>query len=360
MKKIIALTLSSLLCISAVGCSSKKNNNDIVATVNGNNITVKQFESTLALYKESLEAMYGSTIWDTEVEAGVKYKDKFKDIMLDQMIDIEAVCEQARKDKLAPSEEEVDKAFEELKKNIDADEEYKKKLEGLGIDDTYLRSQQEQDLTIQKYKENFDKNLKISDEEMKKYYEEHKADYYKDEVKASHILISTVDDNGKELSEAKKKEAKKKAEEVLKKAKSGEEFSELAKEYSDDPGSAANGGDLGYFNTGEMEEAFETAAYKLNVNEYTTTPVETSYGYHIIMKTGQKDKPSYKKSKDSIKEKLVDEKKDNDSTISAKAMIALRKKYNIKIKDKTVKNDYNSYIKNATTTTTTTTASSSK
>lgn len=96
--------------------------------------------------------MYGSTIWDTEVEAGVKYKDKFKDIMLDQMIDIEAVCEQARKDKLAPSEEEVDKAFEELKKNIDADEEYKKKLEGLGIDDTYLRSQQEQDLTIQKYK----------------------------------------------------------------------------------------------------------------------------------------------------------------------------------------------------------------
>ena len=120
MKKIIALTLSSLLCISAVGCSSKKNNNDIVATVNGNNITVKQFESTLALYKESLEAMYGSTIWDTEVEAGVKYKDKFKDIMLDQMIDIEAVCEQARKDKLAPSEEEVDKAFEELKKNIDA------------------------------------------------------------------------------------------------------------------------------------------------------------------------------------------------------------------------------------------------
>ena len=281
MKKIIALTLSSLLCISAVGCSSKKNNNDIVATVNGNNITVKQFESTLALYKESLEATYGSTIWDTEVEAGVKYKDKFKDIMLDQMIDIEAVCEQARKDKLAPSEEEVDKAFEELKKNIDADEEYKKKLEGLGIDDTYLRSQQEQDLTIQKYKENFDKNLKISDEEMKKYYEEHKADYYKDEVKASHILISTVDDNGKELSEAKKKEAKKKAEEVLKKAKSGEEFSELAKEYSDDSGSAANGGDLGYFTKGQMVQPFEEAAFSLKSGEISGL-VESEYGYHII------------------------------------------------------------------------------
>ena len=98
MKKIIALVLSSLLCISAVGCSSKVNDSDIVATVNGNNITAKQFQATLALYKESLEVMYGSTIWDTEVEDGVKYKDKFKDIMLDQMIDIEAVCEQAKKD----------------------------------------------------------------------------------------------------------------------------------------------------------------------------------------------------------------------------------------------------------------------
>ena len=60
----------------------------------------------------------------------------------------------------------------------------KKKLKDLGIDDTYLKSQQEQELILQKYKENFDKNLKISDEEMKKYYEEHKKDYYKDEVKS--------------------------------------------------------------------------------------------------------------------------------------------------------------------------------
>ena len=324
MKKIIALTLSSLLCISAVGCSSKKNNNDIVATVNGNNITVKQFESTLALYKESLEAMYGSTIWDTEVEAGVKYKDKFKDIMLDQMIDIEAVCEQARKDKLAPSEEEVDKAFEELKKNIDADEEYKKKLEGLGIDDTYLRSQQEQDLTIQKYKENFDKNLKISDEEMKKYYEEHKADYYKDEVKASHILISTVDDNGKELSEAKKKEAKKKAEEVLKKAKSGEEFSELAKEYSDDS-SASKGGDLGYFTQDEMVSAFSKAAFSLKTGEIYNKVVETSSGYHIIKKTGEKDQDF-----DDVKDDLI---KTLESTKQNTLMQDLYTKYNVQIKN---------------------------
>jgi len=321
-KKRLAIILSSLLCISSVGCSSKINANEVVAKVNGNDITVKQFQSTLALYKQSLESMYGSTIWDTEVEEGVKYKDKFKDIMLDQMIDIEAVCEQARKEKLVPTKEEVDKAFNDLKKNIDADKEYKNQLKEMGIDDTYLRNQQEQDLTIQKYKENFDKNVKITDEEMKKYYEEHKKDYYKDEVKASHILISTVDDNGKPLSEAKKKEAKKKAEEVLKKAKSGEEFSELAKEYSDDPGSAANGGDLGYFTKGQMVQPFEEAAFSLKPGEISGL-VESEYGYHIIKVYDKIDKQlSFDEVKDQIKKTLIEDKyMENIESISKKAKV---------------------------------------
>ena len=322
MKKRLAIILSSLLCISSVGCSSKLNSTDVVATVNGNDITVKQFQSTLALYKQSLESMYGSTIWDTEVEEGVKYKDKFKDIMLDQMIDIEAVCEQARKEKLVPTTEEVDMAFDDLKKNIDADKEYKNELKEMGIDDTYLRNQQEQDLIIQKYKENFDKNVKITDEEMKKYYDEHKKDYYKDEVKASHILISTVDDNGKPLSEAKKKEAKKKAEEVLKKAKSGEEFSELAKEYSDDPGSAANGGDLGYFTKGQMVQPFEEAAFSLKPGEISGL-VESEYGYHIIKVYDKIDKQlSFDEVKDQIKNTLMENKyMENIESISKKAKV---------------------------------------
>lgn len=322
MKKIIALAISFLLCISVVGCSSKSNNDDVVATVNGNEITVKQFESTLALYKESLESMYGSSIWDTEVEDGVKYRDKFKEIMLQQMIDIEAVSEQAKKDGLAPSKEDVDKAFEELKKNIDEDKDYKKSLEEKGIDDTYLRQQQEQDLIIQNYKENFEKNLKISDEEMKKYYEDNKKEYYKDEVKASHILISTVDENGKELSEAKKKEAKEKAEDVLKKAKSGEEFSELAKKYSDDTGSAAQGGDLGYFTKGQMVAEFENAAFNLKVGEISDI-VETQFGYHIIKVYDKVDEQlPFDDVKDEIKNTLMEDKYiANIEEISKKAKV---------------------------------------
>lgn len=191
----------------------------------------------------------------------------------------------------------------------------------------------------------------LTEKEMKKYYDEKIVG----DIEAKHILIATkADDNATdEEKENIEKEAKAKAEEIIEKLKNGEDFGKLAKEYSDDDASKKENGNLGYFNKGEMVAEFEEAAFKLSVNEYTTKPVKTTYGYHIIMKTGEKEKPSYKKSKDTIIEKLIEEKKSEDSSISVKAMIALRKKYNIKIKDKTIKSDYNDYIKEATKKTTT-------
>lgn len=288
MKKLVAIAMAALLGVSVVGCSSGVKSDDVVATVNGKEITAKQYEITLALYKQSLEAMYGPSIWDTEIEKGVKYKDKFKDLMLDQMVSIEAVYEQAKKDNLLPSKEEVDKSFKEMKKGIDADEAYKKSLEEIGANDEFLKVQQEQDLALQNFKANFDKTTKVSDEEIKKYYEEKKSEFYKDEVKASHILISTLDENNKELSAEKKKDAKKKAEDVLKKVKSGEEFAALAKEYSDDKGSGSEGGDLGFFGKGVMVPEFEEAAFSLKVGEISEI-VESQFGYHIIKVTDKVD-----------------------------------------------------------------------
>ena len=85
-------------------------------------------------------------------------------------------------------------------------------------------------------------------------------------------------------------EALNKAKEVIKKLNDGADFAKLAKEYSSDSSNASKGGDLGYFNTGDMAEEFETAAYKLKLNEYTKEPVKTKFGYHIILKTGEKGK----------------------------------------------------------------------
>ena len=139
---------------------------------------------------------------------------------------------------------------------------------------------------------------------MKKYYEENKDDFYTDTVTASHILLKTIDDNGNELSDEKKKEAKKKAEEALKKVKSGEDFAQVAKEYSEDS-TASNGGELGTFGRGQMVSEFENAAFSMKPGEISDI-IKTQYGYHIIKVTERVDEQkSYDDVKDEIKSTLA-------------------------------------------------------
>ena len=321
----------AILLIVLIGVSTKntktKNGDDIVVKIKGKTITAND------LYKE-LKEKYGQRV----------AIDLIDDYILDK--------DYKTTDKM---KKQAESTIETYKKNYG--DNYKQFLEYNGIaNDSELKSLLIKNSKLTLVTDDYIKE-NITEKEMKKYYEEKVVG----DISAKHILISTeTDENAtEEEKETKEKEAKKKAEEVIEKLKNGEEFDKLAKEYSDDKGTKKNGGDLGYFNTGEMEAAFEEAAYKLKVNEYTTKPVKTSYGYHIIMKTGEKKKASYKMAKSSIKEKLVEEKKNSDETISVKAMIALRKKYNMNIKDKTVKKDYNDYLKTATTTTTTTTTASS-
>ncbi|MBS8262945.1 peptidylprolyl isomerase [Mesobacillus boroniphilus] len=126
------------------------------------------------------------------------------------------------------------------------------------------------------------KDVKVSEEEVKKRYEE-----YKPEIKASHILV----------------EDEKTAQEVKKKLEDGAKFEDLAKEYSTDPGSAANGGDLGFFGPGKMVPEFEEAAYALDVNEISE-PVQSQHGFHIIKVTEKKEKESYEEMKDKLEYEL--------------------------------------------------------
>lgn len=291
-----------MLGIGMTACGTQKP----VAVVNGVEITADDFRKTVATYKESISKMYGAELWNQEVKDGVKYKDEMKKAILQQMIQEQVIYQEAKKKKLEAKPEEVDKQFKQLKESISKDKEYEKFLKDNNIDDEFLKAQLAKDISIQNYKTNFDKNTKISEEEMKKYYEENKNNYIDDEVKASHILISTVDSKtNKPVSEAKKKEAKKKAEEVLKKAKSGEDFAKLAKEYSDDKGSAENGGDLGFFSKGEMVPEFEKAAFSMDKDEISDL-VESQFGYHIIKVTDKKYKEyTFDEVKDNIKQNLL-------------------------------------------------------
>ncbi len=311
MRKKILLFSTLILSIGLItGCgnSKLKNGEEITFTVNGKNVTADSF------YKE-LKNKYGSNV------------------MID-MIDKKIL------DTVYKDDEEIEKQasnqIESLKTQY-ADT-WEETLKGAGYEDEndlkeYFILNLQRDKAIENYiKDN------IKDDEIKEYYNKNTVG----DISAKHILISVkTDENQEGLSD---EDAKKKAEELIKKLDDGEDFDKLAKENSTDKGSAEKGGDLGFFNKGDMVEEFEKAAYDLKVNEYTKSPVKTSYGYHIILKTGEKEKPKLKTVKNNIIETMVQEKLEDDPTIKVTALDELRKSYNLKFKDSKLKSMYKEYI----------------
>lgn len=185
----------------------------------------------------------------------------------------------------------------------------------------------------------------VTDKQIQKYYDEN---VYGD-ISCKHILITpAVTDNMSDEDKTKAdKEALQKAKDIVKKLKNGESFDDLAKEYSDDTSNKDKGGDLGYFNTGDMLEEFEKAAFALKKGKYTTTPVKTKYGYHIILKTDEKEKPSLEDKKEEIIKTLASEAKSNDTALSINALVELRKEYGMNIEDDEMSKLYSTYISNS-------------
>ncbi|WLQ15296.1 SurA N-terminal domain-containing protein [Hahella aquimaris] len=146
----------------------------------------------------------------------------------------------------------------------------------------------------------------VSDEEISARYEQEKKDFHVSEQRrAAHILIETSDDVSDEQALAKAKE-------VEQKLKDGGDFAALAKEFSNDLGSANDGGDLGYAQEGAFVKPFEEKLFSMNVGEISE-PVKTEYGYHIIKLNDVKavEMPSLEESRDRIVKELQEQKADS-------------------------------------------------
>lgn len=319
MKKVMALVLSFVLGISMIGCSDKA-----VATVNGEKIPAKYFETYVNWTKLVYESNYGytSSVWETEMEDTASssdsksksdekqtYWDAFKSQILVSMEQSEVVYQKAKEVKVNPTDKEVQEQVDTFNETVNSNDSTKEQAKKAGINDEFLKYILTRELAYSAYKEYYNKNTKVDESTLKKEYEKNKESY--DTVTASHILISTKDDSGNELSDKEKAAAKQKAEEVLQKAKSGEDFAELAKEYSDDSANASSGGNLGDFTAGEMVEEFSNAAFALDKNEISDI-VETQYGYHIIKVTDKAT--TFNKAKDRVKSAVLSEKFNKEVT----------------------------------------------
>ena len=196
-------------------------------------------------------------------------------------------------------------------------------------------------------KEDYVRNA-ITDDEIKKYYDEK---VYGD-VTVSHILVKL--DTNDSMTDEEKAEAKKKADEKLneiyEKLNAGTAFNEVAKEYSEDTATTNDGGRIGTFNKGQMAEKFnsefEDAVIALEVGKYTTKAVTSSYGYHIIYKDAQKDKPALEAVKQTILDAIMNDKLEEDKKAQYKALIALREEYGLTFNDDEVKAQYDNAVNN--------------
>jgi foldase protein PrsA len=183
-----------------------------------------------------------------------------------------------------------------------------------------------------KYLEDYIKE-NLTDSEIETYYKEN---VYGD-INCQHILVATSDDDG--LTDD---EAKSLAQEIITKLNDGTSWEDIQEEYKDQ----ITYEDLGYQSwDASLESTFLDALKDMDENSFSTEPVQTSYGYHVIYKLDQKDTPSLDDVKDTIIENLVDEKEDEDEDLQYKALISLRKEHNLEFSDTVLKEKYEKYCK---------------
>lgn len=182
------------------------------------------------------------------------------------------------------------------------------------------------------YAKDYIKTL-ISDKDVEKYYNDN---VYGD-INTKHILVK-VDSSA---SDEDKKAAEDLAKEIISKLNDGKSFDEVKDEYKD----KITYEELGYKSyNANLESAYMDAMQKLDNNSYSKEPVKTSYGYHVIYRIDQKDKPTLDDVKDEIIDSLVSEKQSNDKNISYIALDKMREEAGLKFSDTVLEKKYNTYM----------------
>lgn len=327
MKKKIIYGITTVLAISLLtgcGAAKLKNGEELVAKVDNYKISADD------LYSEMKEKYAVKTLIDN---------------IDHQLLDTTYKTDETETKAIENQIEEIkktygsnDQIFEQIIKqvyNVESVDELKAML---SLD--YKR-----DLAIKDYV----KEKVVTDEEVTTYYDTKVIG----DVKASHILIKSneKDSDSEETKTKKENEAKKKAEEIIKKLDNGEDFAKLAKKYSDDKGTASKGGNLGYFNMDDdFEENFVSAAAALKKGAYSKDPVKTKYGYEIILKVDEKDKKKKDDLESTIRQTLADEKikEDSSTTTYYKRLRDWRESKGLKFEDKELKKMYDKYMKTLT------------
>lgn len=276
---------------------------DKVAIVNGVPIFRDEFNGEVLVIQKTLIGL-GKPLTCNQVTA--VQKD-----VLEGMIRQEIIYQESLAAGIKPDEKAVDKALKGLRQQFASEAEYKEELRRRNLSDDKLRSRLERNSAIQQFIQRYAANVSVTDSDAVNYYGSHLDSFMQPlQVRASHIFIKS--DQG-----TPKGEARRKAERILKELRGGKDFAALARQESDGP-TRAEGGDLGYVKTGQLEKQLETVVFGLKTGE-TSDIVETANGFHIFKAVDRKPETvlAFDDVKGQIRQHLIEEKAKQEAELRA-------------------------------------------
>jgi peptidyl-prolyl cis-trans isomerase D len=283
-----------------------------------NNLTIDEFESSIGneILTDKLKSFITAAVSVTDDEAQQEYKRRNEKAKLDYFV----IDASKLENKVSVNDQDQHEYYEKNKAKYTVAE--KRKAKYIFLESLKLRSQ-----------------VGVTDDDLRQYYDQHKNEYNLPErVKAQHILFKTQGKSPEEIQKIKDK-----AQGVLERAKKGEDFGSLAKQFSED-GTAASGGDLGDFGHGQMVPEFDRAAFSLGVGAISDL-VTTQYGFHIIKVNGKQEarERPFEEMKEAVRpivETRKAEQKANDMAqqiavdlVSNKNLDPVAAKYNVQVKE---------------------------
>lgn len=208
--------------------------------------------------------------------------------VLDELIAITLLQQDAKVQGITASDQEVQQMVAARKQNFPSEDAYKQALAKAGITEEKLREQARDTIAVQKYVQTrLAPQAAVSDQTMKAFYEKNKGQMNVPErLHLRHILVLV---DPKKATPADREKARQKAQDLLKRVQGGEDFAKVATEASDDPGSKSRGGDVGLIARGQTMPAFEAAAFALKKPNELSPVVEVNYGYEILQLVERKE-----------------------------------------------------------------------
>jgi parvulin-like peptidyl-prolyl isomerase len=299
MRRLVLFGFASLALLAA-GCggtSTATLGSGDVAVVGGQQISKEQFQQLMARAQKSYDAQKRAF-----PKAGSAEYEQLKGQAITFLVQQAEVEEQAKKLGVDISDDKVDKEIARYKKQFygGSDARYEKAVKQQGLTDEQAREAIRQQLISQALFKKVTGDVKVTDADITQYYNTHKSQYVQPESReVRHILVTK-----KALADS-----------LYQQVKNGGNFAKLAKQYSKDPGSAANGGKL-TVSKGQTVPEFDKTAFSLKTGQISQ-PVHTQYGYHIIQAlSAVKGATTTKLSqvRASIRQQLEQQKKNDEIT----------------------------------------------